>query len=424
MKFFITGASGYIGSRLVSRMRALGHVVVAGSRQPISNGVEWQHYDFLSGQPTVPVSTDVVLHLAASASLDAASEAVELNAAIRLIAAADLAGARFIFVSSQTANADAPTVYGRTKWQIEQAVLAKGGSALRPGQVYGGVEQGLFKILVQLTRRLPVLPRFLPEPLVLPIHVDDLVEALLAQSMRGDARARVLCIGSLEPVPFSVFLSAISQARAGRTPFFLPIPRVLVQAASLLVGSRLRRSTGLERLTSLFRLPPMDTAADMACLGIACRPLSQGMSRSGSDRRTRLLRESQALLTYVLKIRPPGALLRRHVRTIEALRSGLAIGLPDFAMRLPVTIALFDNPRRQGSSALAEFSWRLDSAVVLAEACTTGANRFLAIDKSQSGFLRSLMRIGFAVGEEIFWRVMCVFKRPEFKPLAHKSAGK
>src|SRR5690606_18848395 len=99
---------------------------------------------------------------------------MEIHAASALLSATTALKARFIFVSSQTAQAGAPTQYGRTKHSIEQLVLESGGIVIRPGMVYGGPSLGLNGTLSRLVRKLPVLPAFLPSPRVQPVHVDDL----------------------------------------------------------------------------------------------------------------------------------------------------------------------------------------------------------------------------------------------------------
>jgi NADH dehydrogenase len=76
----------------------------------------------------------VVLHLAANTSTVSEIDGEnEILAARVPLVAADKAGAKLVFVSSQTARYDAPSVYGNTKWRIEQAVLFLDSWVIRPG---------------------------------------------------------------------------------------------------------------------------------------------------------------------------------------------------------------------------------------------------------------------------------------------------
>ena len=140
----VTGAGGYLGRHLVAAARASGWRVIAATRRPIVADVEWLPYR-LEDEIAADAIPDraVIVHLAAQtgAALDAS---IEQRAADRLIDAATRRHARLVFVSSQTARADAPTPYGRTKAAIEARVVAAGGIAVRPGLVYGGSPGGVY----------------------------------------------------------------------------------------------------------------------------------------------------------------------------------------------------------------------------------------------------------------------------------------
>lgn len=381
MKLLVTGATGYVGQRLVRRALAAGHTVVAATRRAPGLPVPWTKFDLDAPVPFAgPVTADAIVHLAAATGDETVDAPAELRAALALLEAARAASARLVFVSSQTARADAPTAYGRSKWQIEQALLPAGAVVVRPGQVYGGPERGLFGTLVQAVRRLPVLPAFIPAPGVQPVHVDDLAEALLRCAADPGLEGRVLCIGEPAPVSFTRFLQAIAQGRLHRGRVLLPVPALLVRLAARVVPA-----PPLKRLASLFELRPMPSAPDLERLGLALRPLASGMARSGRARR-QLLREAHALLQYVLRARPAPALLRRHARCVEALHGGAPLGLrPPFLG--PLGVALLE-----GGAAGSDLRRRLDAAVALAEASPQGAPRFLPAQGS-AGCARALLRM-------------------------------
>lgn len=407
MKLVITGISGYIGEHLAQIASSLGHVVIAASRRsPSSPAFTWLQYDLGVKQSVeLPAGTNAVLHLAANTSSDPELDSEnEVLAARALLVAAQKVGAKFLFVSSQTARPDAPTMYGKTKWRIEQEVLAAGGWVVRPGQVYGGSERGLFGTLVGAVRRLAILPLFLPAPQVQPIHIDDLAEGLL-HIVEHDLSPGVLCLASPEAVSLAHFLSTIAKYRVRHKRWFVPVPVVLIRLIGLMLGSRLRVRTGIDRLTSLFELPLMDTAADLKQLKLTLRSLPNGMHPSGSIKRRCLLREGHALLSYLLKKPPASSLLRRYVRAVQCLRGDFPLDLPELFLRVPIFLALLDGfaftPKQQGE----EFLWRLDSATVLAEATPHSAYRFLGVGR-KSGPLVCLVWMCNAVIGEIFWRIL------------------
>lgn len=414
IKIVITGATGYIGTRLTVLATKRGYDVIGASRQqPASCIASWLHYDLASNEAVVlPVGTDVVVHLAANTvATNPLDNDVEVAAAQGLIKSAQKVGARFIFVSSQTARADAPTPYGRTKWSIEQAVLTAGGWVIRPGQVYGGELRGLYGTLVMAVQKLPLLPAFIPSPKVQPIHVDDLAEGLLRIAERDDAKLGVYCLAAPMPISFSTFLTEIAKSRLRCKRVFVPVPVVAINIFAAVIGSAWRSKLGLERLRSLFDLPVMATTSSLDQLGLVLRPLAAGLHPSGDDRRRCLLREGQALLAYIFKGQPTGAVLRRYVRAIESLRDGRALCFPGLFLNYPILLSLLGKAAWPDAAAGKEFIWRLDAATMLAEASPSGAARFIGVGR-RPGLLSSLLSIVNALTGEAFWRLVRVIVSP------------
>lgn len=417
MKIVVTGATGYIGVRLASLALKRGHAVVIASRLRPLSSYAWLSFDLSSTNSiALPAGTDAVMHLAANTQhANDLDEEREVAAAKKLIQSAQEVGAKFIFVSSQTARADAPTAYGRTKWRIEQEVLSVGGWVVRPGQVYGGPLRGLFGTLAQTVRQLPLLPAFMPAPQVQPIHVDDLAEGLLRMVERGDIPSAVYCLAAPKPVSFAHFLSQIAQSRLRCWRGFLPVPVVFINA----LGEKLRTRLGLERLRSLFDLPVMATVSDLKQLGLTLRPLRTGMHPSGDDRRRCVLQEGVALLTYILKAAPSSVILRRYVRVIERVRGGVAVGLPQILLSYPVALSVLNVSAWADAAVGADYVWRLDAATLLAEATPLGADRFLGVGvgdsqglERQPGALGRLISITKSIASEVLWRLLGVLLSP------------
>lgn len=414
MRIVITGGTGYIGSRVKCLATAMGHDAVIASRQkPKLPDTSWLNFDLASSEVIdLPAGTNVVVHLAAKTTVGSSlDEDVEIAAAQRLIKSAQKIGAGFIFVSSQTARIDAPTAYGRIKWRIEQDVLAAGGSVIRPGLVYGSELRGLYGTLVRVVENSPLLPVFIPAPLVQPIHVDDLAKGLLQIAKRGAAKPRVYCLGSPEPISFSGFLAEIAMSRLWCRRFFVPVPVMFINLFVAVLGEAKRTRFGLDRLRSLFNLPVMETVSDLSQLGLTLRPLSAGLHPSGDNRRRRLLHEGKALLSYVLKEQPSNSLLRTYVRAIEGTRGGRAFGVSGIFLSCPILLSLLDKGSWPDAKVGLEFVWRMDAATMLAEATPTGAARFLGTGQ-RHGPLTSSLLVTNALAAEAFWRLLRVFVSP------------
>jgi uncharacterized protein YbjT (DUF2867 family) len=344
MKIAVTGATGYIGTRFIQRCIAAGHEIVALSRHsPILPNCKWMPYELSSNNAiNLPLDTKIIIHLATNTTQTLEVNNVQdIKAAETLVETAKIINARIIFISSQTARADAPTAYGRTKWSIEQLILASGGSVVRPGQVYGGACSGLFGELMKLTKNVAVLPAFIPAPKVQPIHIDDLVRALLKICQFSVIPSKVFQLATSPPISFTEFLNGIARDRLRTRRYFIPTPTFLLLTSLKLIG----KHTQATRLNSLFNLPEMNTAPDLELLGITLRSLSSGMHISGNANRRRILFEGKSLLAYILRDKPNLPALLRYVRTIEKLRASKPLGLSKFTALFPSSIGFIDNTR-------------------------------------------------------------------------------
>lgn len=408
MRLIVTGATGYIGQHVIDA--AVKHeydVISASRRDPKRIGVSWVLYDLIGTIPTDQLNkSDAIIHLAANTTQSMELDnCIEMDAARKLLALSKSTSTKFVFVSSQTARPDAPTQYGRTKWKIEQEVLSSGGCVVRPGQVYGGREKALFGTITNLVRKMPLLPYFLPSPMVQPIHVGDLTEGLLHIAEDEKLTSGVYCLASKEQLSFSCFLSSIAKYRVRSFRLFIPVPAFIIPMASTALGGTLSCKLGIDRLQSLFDLEPMETAVDLERLNLILRPIHSGMHSSGDDRRRRLLMEGNALFHYILKRKPSGALLRRYVHAVEQVRDGFALDIPGLILKVPVLLSLLDDQSWICEAKGKELAWRFDAATLLAEATTDGAPSFLGLGR-RTGTMISLGVVVRAVVSELFWRII------------------
>ena len=190
MRVCVTGATGFVGARLVDRLEALGHDVTAVARSrpagfKASNATHWVErdlvddswpFEFLEG-------TDVLVHLAARAHVIKEQNTDPLQAFRRvnvhpthaLARAAAAAGVkRMIFASSigvhgaateegRSITESSPVTpsepYARSKWEAEeqlQEISRRSGLdvvVLRPALTAGAGAPGNFARLANVTRR-------------------------------------------------------------------------------------------------------------------------------------------------------------------------------------------------------------------------------------------------------------------------------
>lgn len=391
-KIIVTGATGYIGTRVVDALVREGWSPEAWTRTPPQRDVAWQRYALTDLTLASLERATAVIHLAADTSGVADAE-VELHAAKRLADAARAAGVRLIFASSQTAL-NPGSAYGRAKRDVEALVADAQGVSARLGLVFGRRRLGgVFATLVETTRRLPVIPAILPAPRVQPIHVDDVAEAFVRILDRPQLRG-VVHLGD-GPVAFHAFLGEIVRRRHARAALFAPIPRLFL-APVLAVAPRAIR----ERAHSLLSLAPMPHGDSKEMLGLDLRSWRNWLGASITPMRRDLLREGRALLRYAGGGLPGPALTARYARAIETLSDGAPLGLSNTVCSNAWLLGLLEKPNARGRSAL---ETRLDWALTLAEATPEGA---LAFERAPAGFMSASVDVGAAVAAELARRTL------------------
>jgi nucleoside-diphosphate-sugar epimerase len=233
-KIFLTGSTGFVGSRLLNRLQnaEVKLVVAELDRTAGADLLEISSYD------REIADADTVVHLAAATGKASPSAHNRVNAEGTriLIEHSRRCGVRrFIFASSIAVKF--PDIrrypYARAKLAAEAAVSCSGldYTIVRPTMIFGKgspIMESFCRLAV-----LPVVPIFgTGLTRVQPIYVDDLIECLISLVVQdGLASCETIDLGGPEVIPIELLLVKIRKELTGGRMKALHVPLAPVQAA-------------------------------------------------------------------------------------------------------------------------------------------------------------------------------------------------
>jgi len=226
----VTGATGFVGRRLVPALVAEGHVVRAMTRRPAA-------YDG-PGEPCAgdvadaaslvePLrGVDVAFYLVHSLDSDD-FERRDAEAARNFGTAAAAAGVRqIVYLGGLGADSDDLSAHLRSRREVE-GLLGHAGvpvTVLRAAIVVGsgGISWELTR---QLVKNLPamVVPRWALTR-TQPIAIDDVVRYLVGVVDRPEARGRVFEVGGPKALTYREMLTVAAEVATGRRVLVVPVP--------------------------------------------------------------------------------------------------------------------------------------------------------------------------------------------------------
>lgn len=236
MKCFVTGASGYVGSRVFRRLQEDDHTVVSLQRSLKAADTKASVIPFQLGDEPEPgffQGADALIHCAWDMRATGWDQIHKINVSgsIRLFEAAANDGVRrLIFISSISAFEGCQSMYGQTKLEVEQAVFKLGGVVVRPGLVYGDCPGGMAGVLSSVAVRFPVIPIVGRKKLMYLCHEEDLTR-LIARlvNMKERQWLRPIACANPQPITFGEIVKRFARAK-GRGVTLVPVSWKLVWA--------------------------------------------------------------------------------------------------------------------------------------------------------------------------------------------------
>lgn len=261
-RVLVTGASGFIGRRLVQSLAGEGVSVVALARNEIPGlpaGARTFRGDLTDATSIAGAATDcdTIIHLAGLShrmgsgpvSEQAEYDRVNVGGATAILDEARRAGVqRLLFMSTtsaagrerndpltETAPSTPTDAYGRSKLRAESMIREAGARgdlwtvAVRPPMVYGPGNKGNLPRLMRLVRGGIPLPLGAVRNKRSVLYIENLVHAVKLIVGRQPGNGDLFYVSDAHPLSTPDLIRRIGRA-VGRAPILVPVPPVLLRA--------------------------------------------------------------------------------------------------------------------------------------------------------------------------------------------------
>jgi uncharacterized protein YbjT (DUF2867 family) len=256
MRIFLTGASGFVGSRVLDDLLAAGHTVTALVHSRRSKE------KLLSRHPDLPVilgdvsnsekmirdlpkGTETVIFLPGLLrevpSKGITFPAVHVEGVRNVLAAAKEAGVRrWIEISALGAAPSGSTKYFRTKYDAEELVRASGlaWTILRPSLIFDCRLRGEHNFVDEVAKAIRMAP-FVPvlgsgSYILQPVSLDDVSEAILQSLTKPETIGKTYELGGPEQLTYREVVTTIARAMNSKKPA-IRVPLWLIMSIARLM---------------------------------------------------------------------------------------------------------------------------------------------------------------------------------------------
>lgn len=287
MTVLVTGATGFLGRRVVPQLLAAGQEVRALVRAPGREAVfatppsDVCYGDVSDPDALAEACRDIttVIHLVAVIRGGPRQfDAINRQGTANIAAAAKAAGSvkHFIHISAIGAAADPRRRYLHSKWQGEQEVINSGlhYTILRPSLIFGPGDEftNAVAALVRITPATPVIGSGANR--LQPISVDDVAACVVAANSGNLRGNRIIAIGGPQQLSYNEIVATVADA-LGRSRRRINIPlwavRLPIAAMETLtpnppINRAMLQLIGMRNVT--------DTDAVAATFGFHPRPMA------------------------------------------------------------------------------------------------------------------------------------------------------
>ena len=236
MRCLVTGATGYIGGRLVPRLLDEGHEVRCMTRSagrlrdvPWADRVEVVEADALDPDSLAPAldGIGVVYYLIHSIDTGSAFEDTDRRAAQTFARAAKEAGVgRLVYLGGLAPEDEVLSAHLRSRTEVAQIMLGSGvPTAVLRAAVIIGSGSASFEMLRYLTERLPVMitPKWV-RTRIQPIAVRDVLRYLVGAAVLPSDVSREFDIAGPDVLTYQDMMQRYARAAGLRRRLVIPVP--------------------------------------------------------------------------------------------------------------------------------------------------------------------------------------------------------
>lgn len=232
MRIAITGATGFVGAHLTSRLESEGHELVLIARRSRNDDARLRVSDLSDMEQLRELFTGckAVAHCAGiNRELgDQTYERVHVEGTRNVVEAAKAAGVeKIVLMSFLRARPDCGSPYHESKWKAEELVRNSGldYTILKAGVVYGRGDH----MLDHLSHALHTFPVFglvgFKEKSIRPLAIEDLVHVMRAALIDRRLKRQTVAVLGPEEIYLSEAVRRVAEV-VGKQPLMFPLPVV------------------------------------------------------------------------------------------------------------------------------------------------------------------------------------------------------